>query len=40
MHSLRSVTSFPLPRAHRYTQVYFGRGAQDKSWTPDSGVQN
>ncbi|TGO03399.1 hypothetical protein PN36_07160 [Candidatus Thiomargarita nelsonii] len=21
-------------------KIYFGRGAQDKSWTPNSGVQN
>jgi len=34
------AASIPLPRAHPYTQVHFGRYVQDKSWTPNSGVQN
>jgi hypothetical protein len=28
----------PTLCAHRYTQVYFGRDVQDKSWTPESKI--
>jgi hypothetical protein len=35
----RSVhEGIPTLRAHRYTQIYFGRDAQTKVWTPESKI--
>jgi hypothetical protein len=36
--TLRVQAGIPTRSAHRYTQVYFGRDAQDKSWTPESKI--